>query len=159
MSKISYKLANKIAVAMVANLFNVRIQFAEELLNEALTKIARRAFPPEVFKFIALYPKYIATTSKILVKGIDGGKYENVYIEGRIDFRIPERSLFIMVDDKTILSLKEIDRRKSDLYESRAKACNDIAERIHACKTIARLEKEFPEAYVVMMSIKLTEKE
>lgn len=159
MSKISYKLANKIAVAMAANLFNVRIQYAEELLNETLTKIARRAFPPEVFKFIALYPQFIATTSKILVKGIDGGKYENVYIDGRIDFRIPERSFIIMVDDKTISSLKEIDRLKSDLYESRAKACNDIAERIHACKTIARLEKEFPEAYVVMLSIKSTEKE
>ena len=159
MSKISYKLANKIAVAMAGNLFRVRIQFAEELLNEALTKIARQAFPPEVFKFIALYPQFIATTSQIVVKGIDGGKYENVYIDGRIDFRIPGRPFNIEVDDETISSLKEIDHRKSNLYERRAKTCNEIAERIHECRTVARLEKEFPEAYIVMLSIKSTEKE
>lgn len=159
MSKISYKLANKIAVAMAANLFNVRIKYAEELLKVALTNIARQAFPSEVFSVIARYPQFFATTEEIVVKGFNGGKFENVYVDGRINFPIPRRPFNIEVDDKTISSLKEIDCRKSNLYESRAKACNDIAERIHACKTIARLEKEFPEAYVVMLSIKSTEKE
>lgn len=159
MSKISYKLANKIAVVMAGNLFRVRIQYAEELLKEALTKIAKQAFPREVFRFITLYPQFIATSKQIVVKGIDGGKYENVYIDGRIDFPIPKRPFNIEVDDETISSLKEIAHRESDLYERRAKTCNDIAERIHECKTIARLEKEFPEAYIVMLSIKSAEKE
>lgn len=159
MSKISYKLANKIAVVMAGNLFRVRIQYAEELLKDALTNIARQAFPPEVIKIVVRYPQYFATSDQIVVKGINGGKYENVYVDGCIDFQIPRRPFNIEVDDKTISSLKEIDRRKSYLYESRAKTCNDIAERIHDCKTIARLEKEFPEAYIVMLSIKSTEKE
>ena len=55
MSKISYKLANKIAVVMAGNLFRVRIQYAEELLNDALYNIAKQAFPPEVFKIVARY--------------------------------------------------------------------------------------------------------
>lgn len=159
MSKISYKLANKIAVAMAGDLFNVRIKWAEELLNVALTNVARQVFPREVFRFIALYPRFIDTTNQILVKGIDGGKYKNVIIDGRIDFRIPVRSFIIEVDDKTILFLKDLAHRKSDLYERRAKTCNEIAERIHECRTVARLKREFSEAYEVMLSIKSTEKE
>lgn len=159
MSKISYKLANKIAVVMASDLFNVRIKFTEELLSVALANVARQFYPTEVLTFIARHPQFIATSEQIVVKGIDGGKYENVYIDGRIDFPIPKRPFNIEVDDETISSLKEIAHRKSDLYERRAKTCNDIAERIHECKTIARLEKEFPEAYIVMLSIKSAEKE
>lgn len=163
MSKISYKLANKIAVVMADNLFRVRIQHAEEQLKDALTYIARQAFPPEVIKIVSQYPQFFVTSDRIVVKGIDGGKYENVYVDGCINFQIPKRPFNIQVDDKMISSLKEIDketdRRKLYLYDSRAKTCNDIAERIHDCKTIARLEKEFPEAYIVMLSIKSTEKE
>lgn len=159
MSKISYKLANKIAVAMAGEWFKVRIQYAEELLINALTNIAKQAFPPEVSKIVARYPQFFATSDRIVVKGINGGKYENFYIDGRINFPIPKRPFNIEVDDKTILSLQRIDRRRSGLYEGRAKTCKYLAERIHKCKTTAKLKQEFPEAYIVMLSIKSSEKE
>lgn len=159
MSKISYKLANKIAVFMAGDLFRVRIKYTEELLNEALTQVAKKSFPPALFKMIALYPQFFYTSDLIVVKGIKGGKFENVYVDGRIDFQIPKKPTYIEVDDTTITLLNEIYRRRSNLYERRAITCNDIAKRIYECKTVARLEKEFPEAYIVMLSIKSTEKE
>lgn len=157
MSKITNKLAHKIATVMAGDLFTIRIQYANEQLSEALAKVAKQTFPPEVFEFIRQYPQFAFTTEKIGVKGNIGG--ECVYISGPINFSIPQKPIWIEVDDKTISSLQDIHNRREELCVRRERIKEDIADRIFDCKTFARLKQEFPEAYSVLLSILSDEKE
>lgn len=155
MSRITKKLAVAIATEMVARCYNPSIQYLEERLSNVLTDLAKKHIPKEVFEFIKNYPEFIATSLYMSVTSIIGGK--RVYLQGRINTPIPNKPLYHAISEYTYMALRELQGRILELRRNRADMHKDLFERIYECKTTARLEKEYPDAYKVMLELKVIE--
>lgn len=151
MSKITKKQARAIAATIADASFEEQIGRVQAEMSEALTAVAAKYIPVDVFLFIKTRPEYIQTTKLMTVNGkIDG---EPVYICGYIKIPIPYYPLSIEVDEEALLPIKEISDRIKDLQEKRSAMKLDVLCRIYRCGTVARLEKEYPEAYKILVEI------
>lgn len=156
MSRITKKLAVAIATEMVARSYNASIQYLEERLSNHLTDFAKKRIPKEVFNFIKNYPEFITTTLYMSVTSIIGGK--RLYLQGRINTPIPNKPLYYDISEYTYRALRELQDRIRELRRKRADMHQEIFERIYYdCGSTKKLEKDWPEAYKVMMEIKLLE--
>lgn len=156
MSKITKKLAMAIATEMVARIYNARIQYMEERLSNALTDLAKKRIPKEVLEFVKNYPEFITTTMYMSVTAIIGGN--RVYLQGRVNMPIPNKPLYYAIGELTFNALRELQDRIHEHRSFRADRHKEIYERIyHECGSIKKLEREYPEAYRVMMEIKISE--
>lgn len=156
MSKITKKLAIAIATEMVARIYNDGIEYAEGQLSNALTTIAKKRIPKEVFEIVKNYPEFIATTQYMSVASIIGGK--RLYLQGRVNTPIPNKPLFYAIGENTYKALRELQDRLLELRCNRAERHKEIVERIYYnCGSTTKLEKEYPEAYRVMKEIEALE--
>lgn len=155
MSNISKKQARAIATTIADDLFEEQISQLQVEMAEVMTVAVQKAIPSDVFDFIRKRPKYIQTTRLASVCGNIDGKY--AYYCGYVKTPIPYYPLSIEVDEEMLLPIKEIGDRMRDLREKRSVIRLDVLGRIYKCGTIARLEKEYPEAYKILVKIEAGE--
>lgn len=151
MSKILKEQARAIAATIADNLFEEQIVRVQAEMSEVLTAVAAKYIPMDVFHFMKTRPEYIQTTKLMTVNGKINGKLE--YFCGYVKMPIPYYPLSIEVDEETLLPIKEIKERLKDLQEKWNVVRFDALARIHRCGTVARLEKEYPEAYKILVEI------
>lgn len=151
MSNITKKQARAIATTIADDLFEEEISQVQVEMSEALTAVAAKYIPVDVFHFMKTHPEYIQTTKLMTVNGKING--ESVYICGYIKIPIPYYPLSIEVNEEALLPLKEISDRIKDLQEKRSVIRLEVLHRIYRCGSVARLEKEYPEAYKILVEI------
>lgn len=155
MSNISKKQARAIATTIADELFEEQISQLQVEMSEALTIVAKKAIPFDVFMFMKARPEYIQTTKLMSVHGEING--EHAYFCGYVKIPIPYYPLSIKVDEETLIPLKEINDRMKDLQEKRSVIKLDSLGRIYKCGTVERLEKNYPEAYKILVKIEAGE--
>lgn len=155
MSKITKKLAVAIATEMVARIYNDGIQYMEERLSNALTGFAITRIPKEVLDFIRNYPEFITTTMYMGIVSTIGGK--KVYLQGRVNIPIPNKPLYYAIGEQSYKAFRDLQERIIELRRNRADRHKELFELIYDCGSTKKLEKEFPEAYRVMLEIKVLE--
>lgn len=151
MSKILKEQARAIAATIADNLFEEQIVRVQAEMSEVLTAVAAKYIPMDVFHFMKTRPEYIQTTKLMTVNGKING--ETVYICGYVKMPIPYYPLSIEVDEEALLPINEIKERLKDLQEKWNVVRFDALSRINRCGTVARLEKEYPEAYKILVEI------
>ena len=156
MSRITKKLALAIATEMVARSYNEGIHYKEERFSNALTDLAKKRIPKEVLEFVKNYPEFITTTLYMSVTGIIGGK--RVYLQGRVNIPIPNKPLYYAIGEQTYKALRELQDQLLELRTFRANRQKEIFDLIYyEYGSTKKLEKDWPEAYKVMVEIKLLE--
>ena len=155
MSNITKKQARAIATTIADDLFEEQISQVQVEMSEALTVVAAKYIPVDVFHFMKTRPEYIQTTKLMTVNGKINGK--PAYFCGYIKMPIPYYPLSIEVDEKALLPIKEISDRLKDLQEKKSVIRLDALSRIYKCGTVGSLEKDYPEAYKILVNIEAAE--
>ena len=151
MSKITKKQARAIAATIADEFFEEKISQVQVEMSEALTAVAAKYIPVDVFHFIKTRPEYIQTTKLMSVNGKINGKTK--FFCGYVKTPIPYYPLSIEVAEKDLLPVEEISERMRELQEKRSVIKLAALSKIYKCDTVAGLEKGYPEAYKILVKL------